>query len=265
MIQKIFSICLLFVVVFTSCKKENEEKVEPSSNISLAPKVINQSFNVDITIENKKVVEVVKRTGVTEFSKTTYKYTPDTIFETIYELGKRSFLRKHRLDAEVISSTVDSSFGRDTVEYFRVINYAYVGGKMTTMVINHSDILDLITKTTTTSYSYLYKEENLFETSYEAQNNFDSTYCNDRFEYYSYETILDVKNILGIDQGSTNKKLVSKSAHLINCNTNGATGSTSYEYWYALNDDKRITELVYRKTFNGIEQTFKENYKYIIR
>lgn len=265
MVQKLFILSALFIVVFSSCKKEEDDTVESISNIDSAPQEITQSFNIDVTIENRKVVELVKRTGVTEFSKSTYKYTPDTIFETIYELGKRSFLRKHRLDAEVITSTVDSAFGRDTVIYYRIITYDYLDNKIQTMTIQHSDILDLITKTHTLYYDYLYKDQNLFETYYDAQNNFDSTQCKDKFEYYSYETSLDVKNILGIENGSTNKSLVSKSAHLINCNTNGPTGSTSYEYWYALDNNKRITELVYRKTFNGVAQTFKENYKYIIR
>ena len=73
MIQKLFTICILLVLAFSSCKKE-EEKAVVSSNIELAPKEINQSFNIDITIESKKVVDIVRRTGVTEFSQTTFKF-----------------------------------------------------------------------------------------------------------------------------------------------------------------------------------------------
>ena len=72
MIQKIFNILLLSVVIFSSCKKE-ETIIENESNISTAPKDITQSFNIDIIVESKKVVEIIKRNGVTEFSKTTFK------------------------------------------------------------------------------------------------------------------------------------------------------------------------------------------------
>ena len=264
MIQKIFNILLLSVVIFSSCKKE-ETIIKNESNISTAPKDITQSFNIDITVESKKVVEIIKRNGVTEFSKTTFKYTKDTIFETLYELGRRSFLRKHRLDAEVITSSLDSAFGRDTTIYYRFINYEYEGAKIRTKVITHNDILDLITKTTKIRHDYLYKGQNLFETSYDAPNNFDTSQCNDRYEFNSFSTILDVKNILGINQGSANENLISKSTHLINCNGNGSSGSSNFKYWYELNSDKRITVLIYQKTFNGVAQTFRENYKYILR
>ena len=111
----------------------------------------------------------------------------------------------------------------------------------------------------------MYKGQNLFETSYDAPNNFDTSQCNDRYEFNSFSTILNVKNILGINQGSTNENLISKSTHHINCNGNGSSGSSNFEYWYELNSDKRITVLIYQKTFNGVAQTFRENYKYILR
>ena len=264
MTRKIFILVALLITIISSCKKE-EETTESTSNIGSAPTDISQTFDIDITIEANRVVEIVWKTGVTEFAKTTYRYTTDTIYETQYELGKRSFYKKHRLNDKQITSTIDSAYGKDTVDYFRLITYEYVSGKIDRMVIVNHDIQDLITKVTTTKYDYLYKDDNLFEVSYDPGNVNDSIQCSDRYDHYSLTTDLDVKNILGISEGSASKNLKSRSAHLIGCNGNGATGSTKYEYWYSINEDKRITELVYRKTFNNSVQSFRENYKYIIR
>ncbi|MBD80045.1 MAG: hypothetical protein CL840_14125 [Crocinitomicaceae bacterium] len=264
MARKFFILLGVLILIISSCKKDEETK-ENTSNIDNAPADISQSFDIEVTIEANRVVEVVWKTGVTEFAKTTYRYTTDTIYETVYELSKRSFYKKHRLNDNQITSTIDSAYGKDTVDYFRLITYEYVNGRIDRMVVENHEIQDIITKVTTTKHDYLYKDSNLFEVSYDPGNVNDSIDCSDRYGHYSFESDVDVKNILGISEGSTSKNLKSRSAHLIGCNGNGSSGSTLYEYWYSINEDKRITEIVYRKTFNGTVQSFRENYKYIIR
>ncbi|MGB0391444.1 MAG: hypothetical protein ACPGD5_07740 [Salibacteraceae bacterium] len=256
---------LLLIFSLTSCKKEDDEIIT-TSNIDKAPSVVDQEFQIEIIVGAERVYEKIMKSGNAEFSRTTFKYEGDTITEVVFELRKKSMERKHVLVDNLIVATIDSVYGPDTVQYFRQISYEYLGTEMQRMVVDQFNIqADKTIDYVNYEHKYIFENQNMTSVNYESANSNDSLPCTDTYQYNSYSSDIDVHNLLGISQSSSSKNLISKSNHSVDCNGNGSEGSTQYEYWYNVNSNKRITELVYSKTFNNTVTSFRETYQYTIR
>lgn len=265
--MKWFNLILTFsfiVALFSGCKKEDEEEIL-SSNIGSAPSAINQTFEFEVLIEVGKVSEVIQKTGKTEVAKTTYRYTADTIYETRFSFGSKKSVHNHRVDGELITSTLDTFFGPDTTEYYREIKYAYTdNGLLDVKRINHYKVYPDSVSLTESEYSYFYSNKNLKSIEYKSGFVADTTNCSDNFAYSSFSTDFDMHNLLGIN-GSKSNYLKKSEAQAVNCSGNGAKGSTQFNYWYEIDSEKRITQIVFDRSFNGNTDVFKEVYTYKIR
>jgi hypothetical protein len=256
----------LFTSFFTGCKKE-EDTETGQSNINAAPSNYNQVFEFEVTVERNRVVELIQNTGVTQVSKTTFKYTEDTIYETRFEFGSKTLLRKHRINADLVTATVDSIYGKDTVEYIQEITYTYGDGENMSLKseAKYRVYPDSISAPSVNEWAYLYKNGNLLNVDYISPDQLDSTNCIDEYTHNSMTAKYDVQNLMGIDEGSKSNNLKATLKHATYCAGNGKNGSTQYEYWYELDTDNRITTIVYRRTHNSTAEVFRENYKYINR
>ena len=260
----LFLFALILISLF-SCKKDDDE-LTSYSNLYLAPSVVDQEFQIEIILDSDRIYEKIIKSGNAEFSKTIFKYEGDTITEIVTEVRKKVMERKHIVVNNLIMATIDSVYGPDTVQYFREISYEYSGKQMTRMVVEQFNILnDLTIDYSNFERKYSFENQNLTSIVYDGSNSNDSLSCIDRLEYSTYEADVDVHNLLGISQSSNSKNLKSKINQLTECNGNGSLGSTQYEYWYNVNTNRRITELVYSKTFSGSVTSFRETYKYIPR